>query len=248
MRRVRVLIIATLLVLFGPYLLYSQTQQVRPVNVQFHFDEKTGSVVVTYDLASASQLETYEVRLVFKDGRNMVIQPNSVMGDVGQDIEEGGQKRIVWDIFNDIDELPITAQPQIIIISINKVQIDPSIALIMEQISQVGQRGYTFKLQRDGLMIFGLGAGISSLVFKLKADDYIDQQNRAVSLDDYNIAGENADSYYRASYITGGLATVAIGISLYQYIRLIRDNKRSHAFNLSPYSGDGLILSWTTSF
>ena len=248
MCRVRVLMIASLLFLFGPYHLYSQTQQVRPVNVQFHFDERTGSVVVTYELASPSQLETYEVLLVFKDGRNMVIQPNSVMGDVGLNIEEGGQKRIVWDIFNDIDELPITAQPQILIISINKVQLDPSIALIMSQINQVGQRGYNFKLQRDGLMIFGIGAGIGSLVFKLKADDYIDQQKATVSLDKYNLFGDKAKSHYTASYIFGGLATFAIGISIYQYIRLSRDNKKSHAFNFKPYSNEGLVLSWTVSF
>ena len=92
-----------------------------------------------------------------------------MVGDVGNEISGGNGKQIVWEIYNDVDGLTETAQPQLRIMAINDIPVDPSIAAIMDQISFSNAQKYHFKIQRDGLMIFGIGAGVGSIVLNLKA-------------------------------------------------------------------------------
>ena len=205
-------------------------------------------MVVTYDLVNYSDLESYEIELSFIDGSNIVIYPKTVAGDLGKEISGGAGKQIVWEIYNDLDGLSETAYPQVNIVAINDVPLDPSMAIIMDQINTSNAQKYHFKIERDGLMILGVGASVASIVFKLKADDYIDQQNLAPSYDEYEMLGEKADTFYTLSYVSGGIAVVSIGLAAYQYIRGDKAKNKKNSLNIVPSLDKGVMLAWTRAF
>ena len=240
-----------LLILFlfiFPIDLFPQAQPVQVKGVSFYFEPADNEVIISYDLVNFSPLEVYEVELSFIDGLNVVIRPVSVVGDIGKDIQGGMNKRIVWNVFNDVEILPVTASPVIQIISVNNKPIDPALALIMDKISREEEGRYHFKMQRDGILIGGVGCGVASFACNLKADGYIEEQNQAMNLEDYNLAGKNADRYYSISYVLGGVSAILVGYSLYQYIWGGKSKNRKTALKVGQGSNQGFSLSFTKSF
>ena len=239
--------LAVILIL-GPNPLVAQTVQPLIKNIQFHFDESIQSIIISYDLINASDLETYEIELLFVDSNNIHVYPKTFVGDLGEGITGGLNKQIVWEIYNDIEGLSATSQPQLNIIAIQQIPLDPSLAAIMDQMNTSIDQKYHFKIQRDGLMIFGMGAAVGSIIFKLKADDYIDQQNLAPNYDEYEMLGDKAQSYYTFSYVTGGIAVASIGMAAFQYIRDSKSGSRKNTLRISPTFNDGVVLAWTRKF
>jgi hypothetical protein len=216
--------------------------------VIFSFNVEDNEVIITYDIINYSPLELYEIELTFIDGMNFVIRPESIVGDVGKDVQGGEKKQIVWKIFDDIERLEQSARPVVQIISIYNKPVDPDLAVIVDQINQQADKRYHFKIQRDGLMIGGLGCGVGAIVCKLKADGYIDDQDKAEDLDEYNRAGDNAQKYYTISYVLGGASAISIGYSLYQYIRDGRAKKRNTSFLILPGKNNGFYLTYSMRF
>ena len=248
MNRSKGTLLLILFVVILPFDLFCQDQPVQAKNVHFYFDPEENEVVITYDLVNYSPLEIYEIELLFIDGMNVVTRPVSVTGDVGNDIQGGENKRIVWTIFDDVESLPETARPVVQIISINNKPIDPDLAVIMDQISREDEKRYHFKMQRDGVLIVGLGCGVAAVACKLKADGYIDEQSKTENIQDYNRAGDNADKYYAISYALGGVSAIAIGFSAYQYIRDAKSKNRKTSLVISPGVNRGIYLSFTRRF
>jgi hypothetical protein len=245
----RIHITLTIVILFSTFnTLLSQTIQANIENVQFYFDKSIQTIIVTYDLLNCSDLESYEIELLFIDGSNVVIHPKTVAGDLGKGISGGAGKQIVWEIYNDLDGLSETAHPQLNIVAINDVPVDPSIAIIMNQINISNAKKYHFKIERDGLMILGIGASVGSIFFKLKADDYIDQQNLAFNYDEYEVLGEKASTYYTLSYVSGGIAVVSVGLAAYQYIRGDKAKSKKNSLSIVPSLDKGAMLAWTRAF
>jgi hypothetical protein len=226
--------------------LYSQT--VRIENVQYYIDYSVNAIIITYDFKDHSEFETYEIKLTFKDGNNLIIRPLSVTGNVGKEVAGGEQKKIHWEILNDIENLPETARTIITITSVNNITVDPSVALIMNQINISNKSKYNFKFKRDGMMAIGVGTGISAVVFKVKADNYIDEQSMAENIDEYNIAGENADSFYTMSKIAGAISLVSVSYALYQYIWADKPQRRNNNIVISPTKSNGVLIAWTRNF
>lgn len=223
--------------------LSGQNQSVQVMNVKFFFNSTDNDLIITYDLINASPLEIYEIELSFIDAMNVLIRPVSVTGDVGKNVQGGKNKRIVWNIFDDVENLSETSHPVIQIISIDNKPVDPDLAIIMDQISKEDSKRYHFKIQRDGLLIGGLGCGVGAVVCRLKADEYIDEQNNAVNLDDYNRAGDNAQKYYTLSYIFGGVSAISTGFSVYQYIRDGKSKNKRTTLLVGPGGYYGICFS-----
>jgi hypothetical protein len=238
--------ISLFFLIFHP--LNSQDNQPYIDNIQFHFDEDLQAIVIRYDLLDFSELETYDVGLVFIDGKNFTVHPETVAGDVGQGVTGGVNKQIVWEIFNDIEGLAETARPELTIKAVHEIPLDPSTAAIVDKISTAEAKRYHFKIQRDGLMLLGICAGVGSVLFKLKADDYIDQQNLAPSIDEYEIAGKKANDYYALTYISGGVAAASIGLAAIQYILGGKSRSGKSAFQIVPAGSSGVALAWTRRF
>lgn len=228
--------------------LFPQTQPVQIKNIDFFFEPIENELIITYDLVNSSPLELYEVELNFIDGMNVVIRPKSVFGDIGKDIQGGENKRIIWKIFDDVESLSETAHPLLHIISINDKAIDSDLAIIINQINLKGEQKYHFKMQRDGLLIGGIGCGIGAIVCNLKANQFIEDQNQAENLEDYEWAGDRAQTYYTISYVLYGVSAASIAYSLYQYIRGGKSKNAKTVLKVSPGVNDGFYFSVTKSF
>lgn len=228
--------------------LNSQDHQPYIDNIQFHFDEDLQTIMIRYDLLDFSELETYDIELVFIDGKNFTVHPRTVAGDVGKGVTGGMDKQIVWEIFNDIEGLSKTARPELSIAAVHEIPLDPSSAAIMDKINDAEGKRYHFNIQRDGLLLLGMCAGVGSVVFKLKADDYIDQQNLAPNIDEYEIAGKKADNFYTLTYISGGVAVASIGLATIQYILGRRQRSERSSLQIVPAGNNGVTLAWTRRF
>ncbi|MBS0011930.1 MAG: hypothetical protein KFF49_11000 [Bacteroidales bacterium] len=239
------LLIILLLVL--PDLLHSQDKQPRVSNVHFYFNPSDNELVIVYDLINTSPLERYEIELLFVDGKNQKIRPLSVFGDLGPDVQGGENKRVIWNIFDDVEHLSESARPLIRIVSAKKGPVDPTLALIMDQMQQGGKGSSQFEMKREGVLIGGLACGVGALACVFKANEYLKEKNLAENLEDYKRAGENADKFYTISYVLGGVSAVSIGYSVYQYI-LRGKEKKETSFSLVPGLNNEFILSIKAEF
>jgi hypothetical protein len=238
-------LITLLLVL--PATLQSQDKQPRVDNVHFYFSPAENEAIIIYDLINSSPLERYEIELLFNDGMNQKITPLTVYGDVGQDVQGGENRRIVWNIFDDVESLSKGARPLIRIVSVKEGPVDPTLALIMDQMQKGDKSSSQFEMKREGALIGGLAFGVGAVVCGFKANEFMKEKEMAESLEDYNRAGENADKFYTISYVLGGISAVSIGYSIYQYIRRGKE-KRETNFSLAPGLNNELILSVRANF
>ncbi|MGC9470920.1 MAG: hypothetical protein ACP5D1_05210 [Bacteroidales bacterium] len=241
---------AWLLILFLfvlPATLHSQENQPRVMNVHHYFKPAENEVVIVYDLVNTSPLERYEIELWFIDGMNKKIRPLTTYGDVGEDVQGGENKRITWSIFDDVETLSNSARPVIRIVSVKKAPVDPTLAIIMDQMQQSSKDDSQFQMKREGALIAGVGCGVGAIACYLKANEFMKEKDLAESLEDYNRAGENADKFYTISYVLGGVSAATIGYSVYQYIRRGKA-KRETSFSLVPGINQEFTFSFKTNF
>jgi len=239
----------TLLIFFSIFDIIGLFAQVAGIeNIQFYFNKPVNEVIITYDFVNFSEFERYDIELSFKDEDNHIIKPISVSGDVGKNITGGKNKKIKWDIFNDVSGISETALPSVVISSVGTIPIDPSMALIMNKIDASERNKFSFKFKRDGVMLIGAGAGLSALFLKIKGDKYIDQQKLTQTQDEYDIAGENAERCYTWSKISGGVSVVCVGVALYQYIWADKPGHKKQAFFVSPDLHNGVSVAWVRNF
>lgn len=236
-----------ILLLVLPASLHSQDKQPRVSNVHFYFNHSENEVVIEYDMINTSPLERYEIELLFIDGMNQKVTPLAVFGDVGDDIQGGENKRIVWNIFDDVESLSESARPLIRIVSAKKGPVDPTLAIIMDQMQQGTKGSSQFELKREGALIGGLACGVGAVACGFKANEFIKEKKLADNLEDFNRAGENADKFYTLSYIMGGISAVSIGYSVYQYIRRGKA-KRETSFGFVPGLNNEFMVSIKADF
>ncbi|MGM0667633.1 MAG: hypothetical protein ACQETA_09955 [Bacteroidota bacterium] len=235
------------LLLVLPASLQSQDKQPRVDNVHFYFSPAENEAIIIYDLINTSPLKQYEIEILFIDGMNQTITPLTVFGDVGQDVQGGENRRIVWKIFDDVERLSKGARPLIRIVSVKEGPVDPTLALIMDQMQKGEKNNPQFEMKREGALIGGLAFGVGAVVCGFKANEFMKEKDMAESLEDYNRAGENADKFYTISYVLGGISAVSIGYSVYQYIRRGKE-KRETSFSLAPGLNNEFLLSIKANF
>jgi hypothetical protein len=246
MKIIRLLFMFLLLYTYSSCNLFSQKPYI--ANTKFILDKSLNQVIITYDLKDYSESDVYEVELIFYDGKNPEIRPKSVSGDIGQNVKGGENKKISWNIFEDVVELSETSRPVITITSIRPIPIDPSLALIMNKIDKAGTRKFDFKIKREGVLLLGIGAGISAVALRIKGNNYIDQQNRSTNIDDYKVAGDKAQSCYTFSWISGGLSTICVGYALYRYLWADKSQLKKYSLYLSPNTQKGVSIALRYNF
>jgi hypothetical protein len=246
MKQILQLTFILILSLYTSDSLHAQTAQIE--NIQFYFDHTVNEVIITYDLINFSQFETYDVELIFKDGNNLVIMPKTVSGDIRKGVTGGANKKISWKVFDDVEDLSETARPFVNITAVVSIPIDPSMALILNRIDKSAKSKFDFKFKREGVMLLGIGTGINAIAFKIKGDDFIDQQKTISNLDEYNIAGANAGRCYTWSKISGGVSIICVGFAIYQYIWSDKKSSKKQSFIVTPSPYNGVLFSWVHTF
>lgn len=73
-------------------------------NIDWSLDDSQEKIIVTYDLDRIDKYQYFDVTLQAQLGSQTIV-PKSVTGDVGTFIKYGKNKKIIWEVFNDINEL-----------------------------------------------------------------------------------------------------------------------------------------------
>lgn len=71
-----------------------------------HFNQKTDTVNVYYDLNAASSDSKFNIKLLLSLGEDKTyeIDPSSTSGDIGEDILPGEKKKISWNVLEDFPQ------------------------------------------------------------------------------------------------------------------------------------------------
>lgn len=240
------LIVLLIINAFGTSQLFSQTAVIE--NVQYYFEKTSKQIVITYDISNYEEDNTFNIELLFIDGKNQKIEPKSVTGDIGINIKGGKNKKINWDLYNDISELSETAKPILKITSVIPPPVDASHAIYIEEIRKPEKSSYTFKFKREGVGLIGICSGILCLPLKINGDKYIEQQKQSKNLDEYWDCRDNANTLYTLTWVSGGISAVCIGYAVYQYIWGDKTKHDKHAFLIVPNSYNGASLAFKYNF
>lgn len=71
-----------------------------------HFNQKTNTVNVYYDLNAASSDTKFNIKLMLSLGENKTyeIDPSSTSGDIGEGVLPGKKKKISWNVLEDFPQ------------------------------------------------------------------------------------------------------------------------------------------------
>lgn len=188
---------------------YGQESKARIKNVDFEVVEMEGTkIVVHYDIVNASPVERFEIELAFVDDEDYYYYPKTTTGDVGVDIKGGKGKRIIWDLFQDVEEVG-RIQAIVVISSIKEVPGGPVYALLSVPVPGLGNvfvtntKNSVIKPYYTTIAAYGLvGYGIYQ---KTQATRYYDDYLASSNTDEFNDLYDKANSANHQFYIFASL-------------------------------------------
>ena len=80
-------------------------------------------------------------------------------------------------------------------------------------------KGYRFVLKRDGPLVLGAGTAIGAIVFKMRADNYYEDQKTADDLDAWRRAKTNTDRSMDVSKVLAVISVTSFAYSLYRFLK-----------------------------
>jgi len=189
--------------------LSAQDSKARVDNVMFEAVEMEGTkVVVYYDILHASPVERFEIELAFVDDEDFYYYPQTTTGDIGPGIKGGKKKRIIWDIFEDVDEVGRIKA----IVNISSITEEPggaAYALLSVPVPGLGDifvtntRTAAIKPYYKTILAYGLvGYGMFQ---RFQSDKYYDDYNTSPDRDDFDNLYNKANSANHQFYIFTGL-------------------------------------------
>ncbi|MFC2116465.1 hypothetical protein ACFLTU_08305 [Bacteroidota bacterium] len=173
-------------------------------SITFEAVEMEGTkIVVYYNIVNSSPIERFEIELAFVDDEDFYYYPKSTTGDVGPGIKGGKKKRIVWDIFQDVDALG-RVRPIIIVSSITQVPGGPGKSLLSIPVPGLGDMWVTntktavIKPYYKTILAYGLvGYGVfQKIQYNSFYDDYITSNDRGNFDNLYNKANSANHQFY----------------------------------------------------
>ena len=217
-------------------------------------------VLIYYDIVNASPVERFEIEVAFVDDEDFYYYPKTTTGDVGIDIKGGKGKRIVWDIFQDVDEVG-WIKAIVNIASITEVPGGPGYALLSVPVPGLGDMYVTntksavIKPYYKTILAYGLvGYGVFQ---KVQSNKYYDDYKNSTNRDEFDNLYNKANSANRQFYIFTGLGTAAwISDIIWVAARGFSNNNKaanSEAFNrnrftVSPNPYGGVNFGYRLTF
>jgi hypothetical protein len=105
---------------------------------------------ISYDILNSKPGERYNISLEITDSKGSIINAQTISGDIGQDVEGGKNKKIIWNFTSDNvkDEVNINIK-----IVITKYQVPP----LSEEIAKSGEPYTRSRLVLQSVALPGLG-------------------------------------------------------------------------------------------
>lgn len=240
---------------------YGQATKARIVNIDFEAVEWEGTkIVVSYDISHASPIERFEVELAFVDDEDFYYYPATTTGDVGFGIKGGKKKQIIWDVFNDVDEIS-RIKAIVNISSVSEVPGGALNALLSIPVPGLGEvyvkntktsiiKPYYKTILSYGLLGYGLYSKYQS---NLLYDEYLTTHNR----DDFDNLYARSNSANHQFYIFTGIgAAVWLSDVIWVFAKGISNTRAFDDFEanllnqltVSPNIYGGLNVGYSITF
>lgn len=223
-------------VYFSTFQAFNQDTRARVENVDYYFNQSAYTIEITYDIVKGSPVEKYEVEVFFIDADSNKIELNTVAGDIGLDITSGEMKKVVWDVFEDVEKLSGNIKAIVRINSVTKNYMGPKAAVKSVLIPGLGDR--LVKDPRDmiikpyyrTIVTYGfLGYGLYNYIQAEKAyDEYLAADYEP----DYDRLLKKANDYNHDYYIYTAIgATLWTADIIWVLVKGIQNNiKRKEAW------------------
>lgn len=184
---------------------FCQESKARIENISFEAVEWEGTkVVVYYDLVNTSPIERFEIELAFVDDEDFYYYPKSVTEDIGPGIKGGKKKRIVWDVFQDVDEIG-RIKAIVNIASITEIPGGPAYALLSVPVPGLGDMFVTntknavIKPYYKTILAYGLvGYGVYQ---KYQSNKHYDDYMASITPGEFDDLYNKANSANRQFYV-----------------------------------------------
>ncbi len=204
------------ILLLLPGIISGQESRARITNVSFEAVELEGTkIIVYYDIANASPVEQFEIELAFVDDEDFYYYPETMTGDVGFAIKGGKKRRIVWDIFQDVDEVG-RIKAIVNISSVTEIPGGAGKALLSVPVPGLGDifvinsKNALIKPYYKTILAYGLtGYGVYQY---FNADRLYEDYNNSTERSNFDNLYNKANSAHHQSYIFMGLGA-AIWVS-----------------------------------
>ena len=247
-----------LILLIVPFATLS-AQQVNNVKLTVEGDK----IVVTYDIDDYSTRYLYDISITFQSTTK--ITPFALSGDVGKDLTGGKNKKIVWDIYQDIDGLSGNLRADITVKEGTKLKHMGGPANAIKSLILPGLGDYwVYKNKWHPILMHAAAIGCISGFFISDADSkdnyslYLKSQSQG-EMDKYysdykgNIQARNFFLVMAGAIYVYDISFVIVNGVLNKRNHPYFDNKQKKTLSSlylkpSPYSIDGFQLSYVLNF
>ncbi len=230
-------------------------------DVTFEAVEMEGTkVVIHYDIVNSSPIERFEIEVAFVDDEDFYYYPKATTGDVGAGIRGGKGKRIVWDVFEDVDELG-RVRAIVNISSISELPGGPGKALLSVPVPGLGDmfvtntRNAAIKPYYKTILAYGLvGYGVFR---KFQSNGFYDDYKTSTEREDFDNLYDKANSANHQFYIfTAVGAAVWLSDVVWVAAKGISNNRdsgdlqayRDGHFTVEPNRFGGISFGYVLTF
>ena len=198
---------------------YAESGKARITHVDFTFDQSTYKIIVNYNIENYKSFQRFTIELSFRDENNNEIIPVSMKGDIGTNIKGGINKQIIWDVFNDISDVPPKLKAKVRITEIKEVFGGPSNALFSVMVPGLGdwyvknQKKMILKPYIRTAAVYGiLGYGIYQTIQIPKAkNEYLNPKENP-PLTDWKTTNDKNYQIYR-NHVNQSIIYTSAGIT-----------------------------------
>ncbi|MFW5657322.1 MAG: hypothetical protein ACOC0C_06860 [Bacteroidota bacterium] len=192
-----------------------------------------GKVVVLYDLNKYSERYLYDVEIYFQSTTK--ITPFALSGDVGEQVLGGNERKIVWDLYQDIDGLSGNLKAIINVTDKERIKhLGGQSNAFLSVLVPVAGNYFVQKNKLRPIMthILVFGGTAATLAYYGMSNDAYHEYLHAREQDELNASFSDAQSKLRTANIIGS-ATAAIWLYdiLHVAVRGSKNNK------IHPYRG-----------
>jgi hypothetical protein len=78
-------------------------------------DVQNNKVIIEYDIINFNPGQQFDIGIYFLDDKSKSHYPKTLSGDIGNNVLGGADRKIIWDISKDYDELNFLLRPQFIV-------------------------------------------------------------------------------------------------------------------------------------
>ena len=209
------------------------------------FWHENNSLIVGYNIVSNSPDDKFTVGLKFVNETGMVINPRSLSGDVGRNVQSGTGKTIKWDAASDQADFTGNLKAVVTISQPGVYSNGPSYALLSVAVPGLGGHFVQEdKIRPVATTATVLGLITYGIIKKAESNRYYDDYRNSVYTGAENADYDKANAAHHKYYIATRLAAVIWVSDIIWVASRGKNNQKQVRAGQQAYPGSGMSMSY----